>query len=181
MKKIYTVDPGTARERVVAVERDEEGRRAVVTLDHGQPGARTFEIDAARTAQGGMSLLWRQNSYEVDCVEREDIWSLLIRGQVFDRHVLDQRKLRMAMAAGQRLGGSDPSLKTPMAGRVVALLVAPGQAVEEGQGVVIIEAMKMENEIKAHRAGLVGAIKVAPGDTVEADQLLATIDDAHEG
>ncbi len=65
------------------------------------------------------------------------------------------------------LAGGSRIVVSPMPGRVVKVLVAPGQHVEPGQGVVIVEAMKMENELRAETAGTVQTIKCAPGDTVE--------------
>jgi pyruvate carboxylase subunit B len=62
-----------------------------------------------------------------------------------------------------------------MPGKVVKVLVAVGDAVKAGQGVVVIEAMKMENELRASRDGTVAAVSVKDGQTVEAGQVLATI------
>jgi acetyl-CoA/propionyl-CoA carboxylase biotin carboxyl carrier protein len=63
-----------------------------------------------------------------------------------------------------------------MHGTVIELKKHPGDAVLAGDPVLLIEAMKMENEIRAHRAGTVKAVLVRPGDTVETDQPLATIE-----
>ena len=63
-----------------------------------------------------------------------------------------------------------------MPGKIVRLLVEAGQAVETGQGIVVMEAMKMQNEMKSHRAGRVAAIPVRPGETVAAGAILATIE-----
>ncbi len=63
-----------------------------------------------------------------------------------------------------------------MPGKVVAVLVEAGARVERGQGLLVIEAMKMENEIAAPRAGTVADVRVKPGQAVEAGELLARID-----
>ena len=68
-------------------------------------------------------------------------------------------------------------IRAVMPGKVVAVLVDVGASVEQGQGVLVIEAMKMENEIKAQRSGSVKEIRVTPGQAVEAGELLAVIDD----
>jgi len=88
--------------------------------------------------------------------------------------LLDDR----AMRARGRAGGdsSQRELRAVMPGKVVAVLVEVGTAVEVGQGVLVIEAMKMENEIAAPRSGTVQEIKVQPGQAVEAGELLAVID-----
>jgi biotin carboxyl carrier protein len=83
--------------------------------------------------------------------------------------------------AAQRLrgqsaaAGSDGRVVAPMPGRVVKLLVAPGTAVEARQGVVVIEAMKMENELRAPRAGVVREVRVAEGASVDAQAVLLVI------
>ncbi|TMB21496.1 MAG: acetyl-CoA carboxylase biotin carboxyl carrier protein subunit [Deltaproteobacteria bacterium] len=63
-----------------------------------------------------------------------------------------------------------------MPGKVVAVLVEPGARVERGQGLLVIEAMKMENEIGSPRTGTVAEVRVRPGQAVEAGELLARID-----
>jgi biotin carboxyl carrier protein len=63
-----------------------------------------------------------------------------------------------------------------MPGKIVRLLVEAGQTVETGQGVVVMEAMKMQNELKTRRAGRVAAVAVRPGETVSAGAILATIE-----
>jgi biotin carboxyl carrier protein len=74
-------------------------------------------------------------------------------------------------------GGAGPAqIVTMMPGRVVRILVAKGDQVEEGQGLIVVEAMKMENEIAAPKAGTVQSIEVSPGQTVEGGALLAVVD-----
>jgi biotin carboxyl carrier protein len=65
-------------------------------------------------------------------------------------------------------------VRSPMPGRVVRVLVSPGDHVEAGQGLVVLEAMKMENEVRARAAGKVGEVHVAPGVAVEANAKLVT-------
>jgi biotin carboxyl carrier protein len=83
---------------------------------------------------------------------------------------------------GRARAGSDGEydgpghVKAPMPGRIVKLLVAPGDAVTAQQGVIVVEAMKMENELRAPKAGTVTAIHVAEGATVDANATLITID-----
>lgn len=67
-------------------------------------------------------------------------------------------------------------LASPMPGRVVSCLIEPGTVVEKGQGILIVEAMKMQNEITAPRAGRVTEIHTSPGRTVDAGEVLATLE-----
>jgi biotin carboxyl carrier protein len=85
---------------------------------------------------------------------------------------------RLDTTAGSgRVAASGPvSLRAPMPGRVVKLLVKAGEAVKAGQGVLVVEAMKMENELKAPRDGVVKQLHAAEGAAVEAGQDLARIE-----
>jgi biotin carboxyl carrier protein len=67
-------------------------------------------------------------------------------------------------------------VKAPMPGRVVRVLVEAGQEVEEGQALVVIEAMKMQNELKSPKAGRVARVAVGVGDTVGAGEVLAVVE-----
>jgi len=90
--------------------------------------------------------------------------------------VLDERALLMA----QRTGGfandtGEVNIKSPMPGLIVAVRVELGQTVKAGDTVVILESMKMQNELKASKDGTVGTVHVQPGQTVEQNKILLTI------
>lgn len=87
-------------------------------------------------------------------------------------HQLEVRDLSTRAA---RPGSGDGRIKAPIPGQITRLLVQPGQAVQAGEPVLILEAMKMENEIRATRTGTVSAIHVAPGQNVARNQVLAEI------
>ncbi len=91
--------------------------------------------------------------------------------------VQTEREARLAAALGQSAGGaSSGSLVAPMPGRVVKVLVAVGDTVERGAPAVIVEAMKMENELHAPVSGVVRSVGVREGDTVDANQILVEIE-----
>ena len=90
--------------------------------------------------------------------------------QVYDPRSLATRRQRARQDEGTLL------LKATMAGRVVRLLVEQGAAVEAQAGIVVIEAMKMQNELRAQRAGRVTELRVVEGEMVSAGQVLATIE-----
>jgi biotin carboxyl carrier protein len=73
-------------------------------------------------------------------------------------------------------GGSTTELRAPMPGRIVRILAQVGAAVVAGAGIVVIEAMKMENELAAPRSGTIRSVAVLAGDTVERDELLVEIE-----
>ena len=98
-----------------------------------------------------------------------------LRGLLESKEPLDPKRLRGSGAANDHDGGS-AEIKTAMPGKVVRILVAEGDAVQKGDGVIVIEAMKMQNEMKAPKDGTVRQIKVATGDTVSAGDILVVIE-----
>jgi len=96
-----------------------------------------------------------------------------IHGHRFEVDVRDPRRLsRKSAGAG---GGGAQTLASPMPGKVVRVLVRVGDTVEVGQGVLVVEAMKMQNELKAGRAGTVLSMSAKEGASVVAGESLATI------
>lgn len=81
---------------------------------------------------------------------------------------------RFGLEAGD--SSADREVRAPMPGLVLRVLVEPGEAVEAGQGVAVLEAMKMENELKAPASGTISAIHVAAGDAVGKNDLLITLE-----
>lgn len=86
-----------------------------------------------------------------------------------------ERSRAAASVRGGKSGSSDGTIKSPMPGKVVKVLVTEGQEVEAGTPVVVVEAMKMENELVAESAGTVKKVFVATGDAVEGGAKLITI------
>jgi len=87
-----------------------------------------------------------------------------------------KKAARSASAAGGGGGGGDGKVTVPMQGTIVKVLVEVGQSVEAGQSVVVLEAMKMENQIEADKSGTVKAVNVSPGDTVGAGDIVVVIE-----
>lgn len=142
---------------------------------------------------GGGPVLLDGEEIEADLVKIEPgLYSVLIAGrsmEVFveggesavwvdsDRHTVeihDPRQWSRSADAGSAEGRR--TLKTVMPGKIVELLVARGDAVETGQGLLVVEAMKMQNEVKSPKAGVVQLIHVAAGDAVSAGQALIDVE-----
>jgi pyruvate carboxylase subunit B len=103
-------------------------------------------------------------------------WAISVQGRPLDVEVLDQRTRHIRQLAGPAAGPAGGGvLKAPMPGLVVRIQVEPGQAVAAGAPVVVLEAMKMENQLKAPSAGVVADVKVAAGAAVEKGQVLVTL------
>lgn len=97
-----------------------------------------------------------------------------IGGRRFEVLIEDPRELSASASSGQAAGPR--ALVAPMPGKVVRLLAAEGDEVTAGQGLVVVEAMKMQNEMPAPKAGRLTAVRVSPGDSVAAGQVLATVE-----
>ena len=177
MSKVYTVAPGTDDERKLRVEVNEENpNRFIVTLDLGTEHEKTVELDAKKLPSGAYHVLWGNRSLELDLFADEDNWTVSLDGQSRELLLLNDRKLAMRRSKGGAAGADGPDLNTPMAGKIVKYLVDSGDTVEAGQGVVIVEAMKMENELKAHRDGTVTDICAEEGAAVEVGATLLRIE-----
>ena len=122
---------------------------------------------------GVYSVVVDGRSYEARVEERPEGLVVVLDGYRFELEVRDPRRLRRK--GGGRGGEGVQTVMAPMPGKVVRVLGAPGDAVEAGQGLVVVEAMKMQNEMKAPRAGSVLSISAREGATVTAGEALATI------
>jgi len=131
------------------------------------------EADAHIVRPGVLSLLIGGESHRVILDPHAEEPALLLGAQRIAYGVEDPRSLK---ARRRHAGGEGPvTLKASMPGRVVRVLVDWGAQIEAHQGVVVIEAMKMQNELKSPKAGKVVELKVSAGDTVSAGDVLAII------
>jgi biotin carboxyl carrier protein len=160
--------PAGEQTRTVVVVPREDGRYEV-TID-----GTSRIVDARATGAHTLSLLLDGAQHEVHLAVKADTWTVLADGRAHHVTLLDERARRSGRSAQ---GPGDKEIRAVMPGKVVAVLVDVGATVAQGQGVLVIEAMKMENEIKAQRSGSVKEIRVTPGQAVEAGELLAVIDD----
>lgn len=109
-------------------------------------------------------------------------WTLHMGGRVLELDVVDERtRIIREMSGGGATGGGPRSVKAPMPGLVIKVEVAEGDEVQPGQGLVIVEAMKMENELRAEAHATVARVRVAPGEAVEKDQVLLDFHPHGEG
>jgi biotin carboxyl carrier protein len=141
-------------------------------LVNGQPR----EVDFLSLTPSLYSIIMNGLSLEVVIEEREGEYQVLMGGRLYEGEVLDERSLLMLSRRGGAAAESgEISIKSPMPGLIVAVPVEEGQEVKAGQTVVILESMKMQNELKTPRDGVVQRISVAAGQTVEQKKVLVTI------
>jgi biotin carboxyl carrier protein len=132
---------------------------------------RAVSADVRVLEPGVMSLLIEGQQYR--CVLDGD--GVVIGGRRYGFEVDDPRSLQGRRGVGAGTEGPRP-VKAPMPGRVVRLLVEAGDEVVEGQGCVVIEAMKMQNELKSPKAGRVVRVGVEVGDTVGSGAVLVVVE-----
>ena len=146
------------------------------TTWHCKVDGHSIEVDAALTARDVMSVLVGGDAFEI---KRERSLQgelhLVIGSARYAIDVQDPRSLRTRRAAGETEAGPQ-KITAPMPGKIVRISVAVGDQVKAGQGVIVMEAMKMQNEMKATRAGHVLSVTVKEGATVAAGETLATIE-----
>jgi biotin carboxyl carrier protein len=132
------------------------------------------KADVAEVTPNVYSVLLDGRSYEARVEHTTDGLVVVVNGTRFPIEVRDPR--RWSARTGGRVGDGVQNLLAPMPGKVVRVLARPGDMVEAGQGILVVEAMKMQNEMKAGRAGRVLSIAVQEGATVKADEVLARIE-----
>jgi biotin carboxyl carrier protein len=163
------------RTRSVSIERAGSHERFRVTVD-GQVAL----VDARRSSEFGLSLLFPEADHHGVCValapgSAPGEMLAYLRGRSLPVIVNGRRTGRGAADTGAGAHGEQKVL-APMPGRVVRVLVAAGDEVEARQPVVVVEAMKMENELRSPKTGRVKDVAVAPGASVEAGRVLLVIE-----
>jgi biotin carboxyl carrier protein len=136
-----------------------------------------YEIDFQSVAdQPVYSLLIDGHSYEAHVYPGDEDWQILFTGSFFLAKVEDERERRLKAAAGGRAAESgEYLLKAPMPGLVVSIPVKEGQSVSKGTVLVVLESMKMQNELRSPREGVVGRMRVKVGESVEQKQTLLNV------
>jgi len=122
------------------------------------------------------SLLLDGQSFESYVYPTDEGLQVLLHGNLYQAIVEDEREKRLRAASGGRVAERDEfHLKAPMPGLVVSIPVKDGQHIEKGDLLIILESMKMQNELKSPRAGTVSRMRVKIGDSVEQRQTLLSV------
>ncbi len=150
------------------VKTDARSPRTEVTID-----GTSYEVDWVRVRDGVISLVVGGRSHTVQVARRDGGVDVQLEGHQFSFDT-GSRDDDSAVAAGASAGAGG-TIKAPMPGNVVKVMIAEGDEVSVGTSLVVVEAMKMENELRAPRPGTVQATHVGPGDRVDKGQVLVTI------
>lgn len=149
----------------------------IIDERHVSVDGKVYEVDfESVSGQPVYSLIVDGKSHESYVAQVDDIWQVLMRGRLYPVSVEDEREKRLRAAAGGGVAETGEfHLKAPMPGLVVTIPVAEGQEVKKGQVLLILESMKMQNELKSPRDGRVNRIKVKAGESVEQRQTLLSV------
>lgn len=157
-----------------------EGKQFIVEIvddKHVRVNDKLYEIDFETVSgQPVYSLIVDGKSHESYIYQGDDNWQVLLHGRLYPVTVEDEREKRLRAAAGGGVAETGEfHLRAPMPGLVVAIPVTEGQEIKRGQVILILESMKMQNELKAPRDGTIGRIRVKPGESVEQKQTLLSV------
>ena len=141
-------------------------------------GGRVYTLHVREIQADSYLFFLGMNVHECRLGERagaKDTFDVTIHGRSHEVTIVDPKRLRSGQNSDRHHHGVAEIL-APMPGKVVRVQMEAGANVEKGEGVVVVEAMKMQNEMKSPRAGVIVSIKVKPGDTVNAGDVLAVIE-----
>jgi biotin carboxyl carrier protein len=149
----------------------------IIDEQHVRFGEEVLEVNLAQVSDGPLySLVVNNESFEGYVYPDEDGWQVLLLGHFYQVRVEDERERRLR-TTGETLErpGAEFVLKSPMPGLVVDVLVNEGQSVEKGQILLILESMKMQNELRAPHAGVITRLRLKSGVSVQQKQILLNI------
>ncbi len=137
-------------------------------------GGEKYTVEAQSVETGVYWLQWNNRSIEISVTPNDEAYKVSLDGRSFDVEILDARAaLRKAAQHGQ---SGTIELRAPMPGKVVRVLVSEGAVVQTNQGLLVIEAMKMQNEIKSPKKGVVKKLGVTESAAVNSGDLLAIVE-----
>lgn len=123
------------------------------------------------------SLITDGRSYEAYVSDNDNLWEVLLLGDLYSVQVVDEREQRLRSAGGAEIADrGEFHLKAPMPGLIVAIPVQEGQEIAKGDVLVILESMKMQNELRSPKDGTVTRIKVHVGDSVEQKTTMLSVE-----
>ena len=160
----------TVGSRAVEVAVTEDNGRYRVTL-----GEQVWDVDARLTAQGIASLIIDGVSHVADIEDRAGECVVDIGGETYTVQVEEHTRYIIRTRGGAAGGAGSQTVKAPLPGKITHVSVQAGDAVTAGQSLLVIEAMKMENELKASGAGTVREVRVTAGQAVNAGDVLVVI------
>jgi len=169
-------------ERVVATyELVLEGRRRKLRLERSEScarvelGGKTLEVDVSQLSEDAFSLILEGRSHDVSVSPNAGGFQVVVDGESIQVGLVDPRRDGPS-TSGRTEAAGPVAVSAPMPGKVVRILTAEGEEVRQGQGLVVVEAMKMQNELGAPKSGRIRAVRVAEGQAVNAGEPLVLVE-----
>ncbi len=137
---------------------------------------KSYVVDTQLTETSVYSLIVNGKSYEVDVDYQDGVYNVLNEGDLFKIEIMDELKKKMLERRGGGAAEGKQVIKSEMPGAIIDVKVKVGDEVKEGDVLLILEAMKMQNEIKAPKDGEVKEVLVKAGENIEADVKMVVIE-----
>ena len=158
---------------------DDREHQLTVGIDGGRVTAeidgRVYDLELREPEPGSYLFLRGAEVHECRVSESHEGFAVSLHGRNYAVTIVDPKRLRSGQDSDRHHHGL-AEITAPMAGKVVRVQIETGANVDKGSGIVVVEAMKMQNEMKSPRAGVVVSINVKPGDTVNAGDVLAVVE-----
>jgi biotin carboxyl carrier protein len=168
-------------EKIVKLKAIVEDRELELTVRvdggrvHAEVGGRVYDLELREPEPGSYLFLRNAEVHECHVSKTHEAIDVILHERKYAVTIVDPKRLRSGPDAhGHQHGLAE--IMAPMPGKVVRVQIEAGATVEKGSGIVVVEAMKMQNEMKSPRAGVVISINVKPGDTVNAGDVLAVVE-----
>jgi biotin carboxyl carrier protein len=147
--------------------------RRAANIVEAQVGDRKYVLEARAVQPGLYWLNWENRSIEVVVTEKNDGCLVMLGGRQI---LVELGDVRTSLRHAQQGQQGTVQVRAPMPGKVIRVLVKDGDSVEANQGIVVMEAMKMQNEIKSPKNGTVKKIGITAGSAVNSGDLLAEVE-----
>jgi biotin carboxyl carrier protein len=149
------------------------GSKALIAVD-----GKKYEVDILMVEKGVYSILYNGRSFNVELIESEEPKKYVVNtfARSFNAEIIDAESKYISSRNKGSEATAERMIMSPMPGKVIRVLVKPGEEVQAGQNLVVVEAMKMQSEFKASADHVVAEVLVKEGDTVNANQLMVRLD-----
>ncbi|OKY75031.1 MAG: hypothetical protein BM485_10575 [Desulfobulbaceae bacterium DB1] len=137
---------------------------------------RLYLVDFAAVSGGFYSVFVNDQAHDLFVCRQDDRYEVIVHGRPYPVDFFDPRSRRVEDATQGSTAGTRQIIRAPMAGRIVRIQMAVGDMVRDGEGLIVLEAMKMENELKSQAIGRVKEISVKENDVVAPGRQLMIIE-----
>jgi biotin carboxyl carrier protein len=152
---------------------EKKGSQYSISVD-----GKRYDLDIVMVENGAYSILHEGRSFNIETIQNDTNQKKYTVNTIFtsyDIELVDAATKYMRSRQGDDAAAAGNNIVVPMPGKIVSVLVKPGQKVAQGETLVIVSAMKMESEYKAHKESVIDKVLVKEGDTVDGGQIMVTL------